>query len=102
MDEEDTLRELADRIDKAARACLGPGEAYELVFIDDGSRDKSVSVVEQLVAERPELRLLELQGNFGKSAALAAGFFADFLAFFSCKIEGSSSGTSSSKMLNHP
>ena len=74
MDEEDTLRELADRIDTAARACLAPGETYELVFIDDGSRDKSVNVVEQLVAERPELRLLELQGNFGKSAALAAGF----------------------------
>lgn len=74
MDEEDTLRELTDRIDQAARACLGPAECYELVFIDDGSRDQSVRIVEQLVAERPEVRLLELQGNFGKSAALAAGF----------------------------
>jgi len=74
MDEEDTLRELTDRIDQAARACLGPAESYELVFIDDGSRDQSVRIVEQLVAERPEVRLLELQGNFGKSAALAAGF----------------------------
>ncbi|HEX2877804.1 MAG TPA: glycosyltransferase family 2 protein [Polyangiaceae bacterium] len=74
MDEEDTLRELFDRIDQAARACLGPGESYELWFIDDGSRDKSVSVVERLVAEHPEVHLLELQGNFGKSAALAAGF----------------------------
>jgi glycosyltransferase involved in cell wall biosynthesis len=74
MDEAETLRELTDRIDQAARGCLGPGESYELVFIDDGSRDDSVRIVEQLVAERPEVRLIELQGNFGKSAALAAGF----------------------------
>ena len=74
MDEEDTLRELADRIEQAARGCLQPGESYELWFIDDGSRDRSVKIVEELVAERPEVRLLELQGNFGKSAALAAGF----------------------------
>jgi glycosyltransferase involved in cell wall biosynthesis len=74
MDEEDTLRELADRIDQAARGCLGAGESYELWFIDDGSRDGSVKVVEALIAERAEVNLLELQGNFGKSAALAAGF----------------------------
>jgi len=74
MDEEDTLRELADRIDQAARSCLSAGETYELWFIDDGSRDRSVKIVEALIAERPEVSLLELQGNFGKSAALAAGF----------------------------
>ena len=74
MDEEATLRELADRIDQAARECLSPGESYELWFVDDGSRDASVRVAEQLVNERPEVHLLELQGNFGKSAALAAGF----------------------------
>jgi dolichol-phosphate mannosyltransferase len=33
-----------------------------------------VKIVEELVAARPEVHLLELQGNFGKSAALAAGF----------------------------
>jgi len=74
MDEEETLRELADRIEQAARNCLRPGESYELWFIDDGSRDRSVKIVEELVAARPEVHLLELQGNFGKSAALAAGF----------------------------
>lgn len=74
MDEEATLRELADRIDQAARDCLAPGETYELWFVDDGSRDGSLRVAEELVAERPQVHLLELQGNFGKSAALAAGF----------------------------
>ncbi len=74
MDEEATLRELTERIDVAARECLKPDETYEIVFVDDGSRDGSLRVVEALVAERPEVRLLELQGNFGKSAALAAAF----------------------------
>jgi len=74
MDEEATLRELAQRIDVAARSCLEPDQTYELIFVDDGSTDGSVRVVEQLVQERPEIQLLELQGNFGKSAALAAGF----------------------------
>lgn len=74
MDEEATLRELTERIDAAAQGCLRPGETYEIVFVDDGSRDGSIQVVEALVAERPQVRLLELQGNFGKSAALAAAF----------------------------
>ncbi|HYJ08968.1 MAG TPA: glycosyltransferase family 2 protein [Polyangiaceae bacterium] len=73
-DEAATLRELTVRIDETVRAGLGPGETYELWFVDDGSRDDSVRTVEQLIAERPEVHLLELQGNFGKSAALAAGF----------------------------
>jgi glycosyltransferase involved in cell wall biosynthesis len=76
MNEEDTLRELSDRIDAAARDCLKPGQTYELIFIDDGSRDGSVRVIEQLLQDRPNVTLLELQGNFGKSAALAAGFTA--------------------------
>jgi glycosyltransferase involved in cell wall biosynthesis len=74
MNEKDTLRELADGIDHAAGGCLKPGESYELIFVDDGSTDDSVKVVEQLAKERPNVSLIELQGNFGKSAALAAGF----------------------------
>jgi glycosyltransferase involved in cell wall biosynthesis len=74
MNEQDTLRELTDRISEAAQACLLPGQSFELIFVDDGSTDGSVQVVEQLMQEKPYLQLLELQGNFGKSAALAAGF----------------------------
>jgi glycosyltransferase involved in cell wall biosynthesis len=74
MNEQETLRELTDRISEAAQACLLPGQSFELIFVDDGSTDGSVQVVEQLMQEKPYLQLLELQGNFGKSAALAAGF----------------------------
>lgn len=74
LNEEKTLRELFDRIKEAVRPLLGAGETFEVLFIDDGSTDDSAAVVEGLVGEYPEVRLIELQGNFGKSAALAAGF----------------------------
>ncbi len=74
MNEQDTLRELTDRISDAASASMPVGRTFEIIFVDDGSTDGSVSVVEQLMRERDNLQLLELQGNFGKSAALAAGF----------------------------
>jgi len=74
LNEAATLPELFARIATAAGAVLGPGESFEVVFVDDGSTDDSVRAVEALVAAHPEVSLVELQGNFGKSAALAAGF----------------------------
>jgi glycosyltransferase involved in cell wall biosynthesis len=74
LNEEATLRELYDRVAAAVAPSLAPGETFEVIFVDDGSRDGSVLEVEKLVREHREVTLLELQGNFGKSAALAAGF----------------------------
>ena len=69
LNEQDTLEELFERIAAAV------GEApFEVIFVDDGSTDGSVKVVEGLLARRPEVRLVQLRGNFGKAAALAAGF----------------------------
>ena len=74
MNEEATLEELYRRIADAVAPTLTAGETFELIFIDDGSTDGSVAVAERLVKAHAEVSLLELQGNFGKSAALAAGF----------------------------
>lgn len=46
---------------------------YELLFVDDGSRDQTASRIEQLAAANPHLRLLHLSRNFGHQAALFAG-----------------------------
>ncbi len=74
LNEEATIAELFERIARAARGVLAEGETFEVIFIDDGSTDESVKKVEELIASHPEVRLLQLRGNFGKSAALATGF----------------------------
>ena len=50
---------------------LGP---VEFVFVDDGSRDASWSVVRRLADRDPRVRAIRLRRNFGKAAALTAGF----------------------------
>jgi len=50
------------------------GLSAEIVFIDDGSRDTSWAVVETLCAKDVRVRGIRFRRNFGKAAALAAGF----------------------------
>jgi glycosyltransferase involved in cell wall biosynthesis len=72
VDEEPTLAELCERIAAVVRPT---GEPFEVILVDDGSRDGGAARAAELAAARPgEVKLIELRGNFGKSAALAAGF----------------------------
>lgn len=48
--------------------------AAEIVFVDDGSNDGSREVLEQLLKSDPRVIVVRLRRNFGKSAALSAGF----------------------------
>lgn len=48
-------------------------QRVELIVVDDGSRDATVAVVEQLCRQYPEVVLLQLSRNFGKEAAITAG-----------------------------
>ncbi len=50
--------------------------SFEIILVDDGSTDNSCRVIESLIASMPELRLISFQRNFGKTAALSAGFMA--------------------------
>lgn len=48
--------------------------SYEVVLVDDGSKDESWKVIEELVRKDPNLRGIKFRRNYGKSAALNTGF----------------------------
>ena len=57
------------------QAALEPsGESWEAIFVDDGSLDGSFAALTRLHARTANVRVVRLRRNFGKSAALAAGF----------------------------
>lgn len=48
--------------------------SYEVIFIDDGSKDKSWAVIEDLATRDSHVKAIKFQRNYGKSAALQVGF----------------------------
>jgi glycosyltransferase involved in cell wall biosynthesis len=69
--ERDSLIPLLDEI---AAAVGGMGKRFEIIAVDDGSRDGSDAVLRQAAAERPYLKVLFFRRNAGQSAAFDAGF----------------------------
>ena len=72
LNEQDSLKELVQRIQQAI-AADNLGE-YEILLIDDGSRDNSWAIIETLSREHSMVHGIRFRRNFGKAAALAAGF----------------------------
>lgn len=70
-DEAESLPELVAWI---ARVVRGLGLSYEIVLVDDGSKDGSWQVIETLKTDHPEIRAFRFSRNYGKSAALNVGF----------------------------
>jgi glycosyltransferase involved in cell wall biosynthesis len=60
--------------DEVASALDPLERAWEVVFVDDGSTDGSFGALTRLHARAPNVRVVRLRRNFGKAAALAAGF----------------------------
>src|SRR3989338_5049119 len=48
--------------------------SFEVILVDDGSRDGSFELMEQLAAEKDYLRVIRFRSNFGQTAAFDAGF----------------------------
>lgn len=71
FNEQDSLRELCEQIGAAA---AGIAADYELIFVDDGSRDRSWETITTLAESDPRIRGIRFRRNFGKAAALTAGF----------------------------
>ena len=68
--EDGSLLELRRQV---TAACENAGVAFELIFIDDGSRDRSWSLIEKMSREDERVSGVRFRRNFGKAAALTAG-----------------------------
>jgi undecaprenyl-phosphate 4-deoxy-4-formamido-L-arabinose transferase len=68
--EEESLPELHRRI---VAALEGAGMEFEAIYVDDGSRDRSVAVLRDLAARDPRVVVVELNRNYGQHAAVFAG-----------------------------
>jgi len=73
LDEAESLPELVSRIDAAV---AGTGRSYEVWIIDDGSTDDTFGVIDRLHAGNPAVHGIQFTRNYGKAAALSAGFAA--------------------------
>ncbi len=70
-DEEESLRELYQKI---ADVMKRMEKSFEVIFIDDGSTDGSFAVLAELHKQHPEVKVIRFRKNYGKAAALSAGF----------------------------
>lgn len=73
--EEENVEILHERLDSVLS---GVGQDYEIIFVDDGSTDKTLQLLEGIQKKSSNVLVLSLRRNFGQTAAFAAGF--DFAA----------------------
>ncbi len=71
LNEAESLPELAEWIEKVMNE---NNFSYEIIFIDDGSRDNSWEVIKMLKEKNPNIKAVKFRKNYGKAAALHVGF----------------------------
>ncbi len=69
--EEENVTRLYDRVKDVMEQV---GASFELVFVDDGSRDRTCRLLEEIAAVDSRVLMVRLRRNFGQTSALAAGF----------------------------
>jgi glycosyltransferase involved in cell wall biosynthesis len=69
--EEDNVTALYDRLKEVMEHV---GDSFELVFVDDGSNDRTCRLLEEIAAVDSRVLVVKLRRNFGQTSALAAGF----------------------------
>jgi dolichol-phosphate mannosyltransferase len=68
--EEPNLLPLHEKLDKALKAL---GRSAEIVYVDDGSTDRSLKILRDLAQLDPRVRVVALRRNYGQTAAMSAG-----------------------------
>ncbi len=69
--EEESLPELAEWIERVMAA---NGFSYEIIFVNDGSTDRSMDVIKKLAEKNDAIHAIAFSRNYGKSPALDTGF----------------------------
>ena len=69
--EEGNLHSLFDRLYPVMEKIAKP---FEIIFTDDGSRDRSLAILRELAEKYPEVGVIEFNGNFGQHMAILAAF----------------------------
>lgn len=72
LNEEEAIPAFKQEIDRVFKECL-EGYAPELIFVDDGSTDRSLEMIKKMAEHSPEVKFISFSRNFGKEAAIYAG-----------------------------
>lgn len=73
--EEENVTALYDRLKAVMETVMAEGrDTFEMVFVDDGSRDRTYRLLEEIAAVDSRVLVIKLRRNFGQTSALAAGF----------------------------
>ena len=70
FNEEGNILELYRNLEEVLRSA---GKSYEIIFVNDGSSDRSIDLVRELNLQNPSVRLISFSRNYGHQAALTAG-----------------------------
>lgn len=70
FNEEEVIATTFERLSEVMRQT---NESYELIFVNDGSRDASAAIITEITASHPEVVLIDFSRNFGHQIAITAG-----------------------------
>ena len=90
FNEQENIFDFYNELMKNEEFFKGQGVDFELLFIDDGSTDKTVSNVKELIAKDKRVHLISFSRNFGKEAAMYAGLNSakgDYVAIMDCDLQ---------------
>ena len=69
--EEESIPQLREQLVQALEQC---GYSFEVVIVDDGSRDRSFALLSEWAQDDPRVTVIRFRRNFGQTAAFSAGF----------------------------